>query len=210
MLSRLDLEGSLASGYEFRGIELKGPGLRTDKHLMAKVIRASLSMGNLRDGGHVVIGIDDNDPAALLPGLSEAELDTWLAYDDVARKMAEYADPPLRFDVARMELSSSAEVVVIQVFEFADIPHLCAREYQDVLRKGALYVRPRKVPETSEVASSLEMRDVIHLATEKALRAYVETAQLAGIGLVVSGDTTTSNLPNDIERYKDQTKRAWG
>jgi hypothetical protein len=210
MLSRLDLEGSLASGYEFRGIELKGPGLRTDKHLMAKVIRASLSMGNLRDGGHVVIGIDDDNPAALLPGLSEAELNTWLAYDDVARKMAEYADPPLRFDVARMELSSGAEVVVIQVFEFTDIPHLCAREYQDVLRKGALYVRPRKVPETSEVASSLEMRDVIHLATEKALRAYAETAQLAGIGLVVSGDTTTSKPPNDTERYKDQAKRAWG
>jgi len=51
--------------------------------------RAALSMGNLRDGGHVIIGIDDGDPAAMLPGLGADDLASWLAYDDIARKLAE-------------------------------------------------------------------------------------------------------------------------
>jgi hypothetical protein len=164
-------------------------------------------MGNLRDGGHVIVGIDDGDPAAMLPGLGGDDLNSWLAYDDVARKMAEYADPPVRFDVVGIDLSSGVTVAVLQVFEFADIPHLCARDYPGVLRKGALYVRPRKVPETSEVASSVEMREVIDLATEKALRAYIETAERAGLTLTTSAQQP--EIPSDDERYEEERARGW-
>jgi hypothetical protein len=131
-----------------------------------------------------------------------------LAYDDVARKLAEYADPPVRFDIAAIELSSGITVAVIQVFEFSDVPHLCAKDYPEVLRKGALYVRPRKVPETSEVASLVEMRDVIQLATEKALRAYVETGERAGLTLTPSHEEPKP--PSDAEKYEAERKRAWG
>lgn len=197
----------LSLGYELRGVELKGPGLRTDSHLFAKVTRAALSMGNLRDGGHVIIGIDDVDPKKMLPGLTPPELASWLAFDDVARKMAEYADPPLGFDIAPVTLSSTATVAVLQVHEFADIPHLCSKAFDPVLRKGALYVRPRKVPETSEIASSVEMREIIQLATQKALRAYVETAERAGISLGTGAQGAGG--PSDEEQFLKQRDRAW-
>ncbi|MCZ7590550.1 MAG: hypothetical protein M5U27_17180 [Gaiella sp.] len=208
MFSPDELANLLSSGYELRGLELKGPGPRTDAHLFAKVARAALSMGNLRDGGHVAVGIDDTDPAAMLPGLGATDLASWLAYDDVARKMAEYADPPLRFDVAGITLPSGTTVALIRVFEFTDIPHLCAKDYPDVLRRGALYVRPRKVPETSEVASSVEMREIVDLATEKALRAYVETAERAGLSLATA--TREPRIPSDDERYDEERAKAWG
>jgi hypothetical protein len=201
VLTAQEIAGALSAGYELRHLELKGPGLRSDTHLFAKVTRAALGMGNLRDGGQVVIGIDDKNPAAMLPGLQREALDSWLAYDDVARKLAEYADPPLRFDLVEMSLSSGASVAVLNVFEFADTPHLCARGYEGVLRRGALYVRPRKVPETSEVASLVEMRDVIQLAAEKALRAYVATAERAG--LTILGATS------DEARYEQERTRGW-
>jgi len=164
-------------------------------------------MGNLRDGGHVIVGIDDGDPAAMRPGLVGDDLKSWLAYDDIARKMAEYADPPLRFAAAGIDLSSGVTVAVIQVFEFTDIPHLCAKGYPDVLRKGALYVRPRKLPETSEVATSVEMREILELATQKALRAYIETGERAGITLSISSREPEG--PSDTERYEDERGRAW-
>ena len=41
----------LAFGRERRSIEFKHGGPRTDKKLLTKVIRASISMGNNRDGG---------------------------------------------------------------------------------------------------------------------------------------------------------------
>jgi predicted HTH transcriptional regulator len=202
-----EIEAALSSGYEVRGLELKGPGPRTDAHLFAKVTRAALSMGNLRDGGHVIIGIDDGDPSMMLPGLEAIDLRSWLAYDDVARRLAEYADPPLRFDIARIELASGVNVAVIQVFEFSDTPHLCAKDFPKVLRKGALYVRPRKVPETSEVASLVEMRDIIQLATEKALRAYIETAERAGLTLATSAQELQG--PTDDEKYEAERERGW-
>lgn len=209
MLTAEEIEAALSGGYELRGLEVKGPGSRSAPHLFAKVTRAMLGMGNLRDGGHVLVGIDDGDPAAMLPGLDGDDLASWLAYDDVARKVGEYADPPLRFDIAPIQLSSGATVAAIQAFEFADIPHICAKAYNDrsgiVLRKGALYVRPRKVPETSEIASSVEMRDVIHLATEKALRAYIETAERAGVTLT----GTTPAQPSDDEKYQAEREKGW-
>jgi hypothetical protein len=203
-LRRADARGDRGRserGYELRHLELKGPGPRSDTHLFAKVARAALGMGNLRDGGQVVIGIADTDPAAMLPGLQQEDLTSWLSYDDVARKLAEYANPPLRFDVLEMSLSSSASVAVLNVYEFGDMPHLCARGYDPVLRKGALYVRPRKVPETSEVASLVEMREVLELATEQALRAYVSTGERAGV--------TISAGPSDDDRYEQERSRGW-
>lgn len=207
MLTAEEIETALSSGYELRGVELKGPGPRTDAHMFAKVTRAVLSMGNLRDGGHVIVGIDDRDPRGMLPGVGAPDLASWMAYDDLARKLAEYADPPLRFDVASVDLSSGITVAVIQVFEFSDIPHLCAKDYPRVLRKGALYVRPRKVPETSEVASLVEMRDVIQLATEKGLRAYIEMVERAGLTLATS--VREPQTPSDEEKYEAERNRGW-
>jgi len=207
VLSREEVEVALGSGYVLRGFELKGPGVRTDPHFFAKVTRAALGLGNLRDGGHVIIGIADANPAAMLPGLDQPSLESWLAYDDVARKLAEYADPPLRFDLARVELSTGAVVVAMQVFEFADIPHICARDYEGVLRKGALYVRSRRVPETSEIPSSVDMREVVDLATEKALRAYIETAERAGVALTTAG--ASAGAEADDEAFDAERGRAW-
>jgi hypothetical protein len=67
VLSASEIEAVLGGGYELRGFEVKGPGPREEAHLFAKVARAALSMGNLRDGGHVIIGIDDGDLPACSP-----------------------------------------------------------------------------------------------------------------------------------------------
>jgi predicted HTH transcriptional regulator len=204
MLTATEIELTLAAGYELRGFELKGAGPRGDNHLFAKVAKAALSMGNIRDGGHVVIGIHDVDPAAMLPGLNAAQRTSWLAYDDIGRKLAEYADPPLRFDVAGVELSSGAKVVCLQVFEFEDIPHLCRRGFEGVLREGGIYVRPRRIPETAEIATAIDMRDLLDLATEKALRRYIETAARAGAVISAGPDS-----PGDAQQYERELGGAW-
>ena len=182
MLSAGEIEEGLVLGYERRGSEVKGAGLRSDMPLLIKVVRAALGLGNLQDGGHVIIGIDDKKLAQMEPGLNEAELASWQEYDDLATVMKAYSDPPLRFDVAARTLSNGKSVVAIQVFEFTDLPHLCAKDAKD-LRKGALYVRPRGMPSTIEVASSVEMREVLDLASAKRLRDFFTTAERAGVNL---------------------------
>lgn len=201
MLTAADVAELLQAGHELRALEVKGPGARCDKHLFAKVARAALSMANHRDGGHIVIGIDDKTTAAMLPGLSPAQSISWLAYDDVARKLAEYADPPARFELAEQVLVSGATVVVLQVFQFDDIPILCRRDFPGVLRKGACYVRSHRAPESAEIPSAVEMRELLDLASERRLRAYVSAAERAGVEL--------RGGPTAAERFEAQVPPEW-
>lgn len=207
MLSVEEIEDILRVGHETPGFEFKGPGARTDSYFFAKIARAALSLGNLRDGGYIIIGISDDNPGALQPGLDEAQLVEWIDYDTVARKLAVYADPPLRFEIEGLTLSTGARAAVIRVYEFADVPHVCAKACEDVLRQGALYVRPRKVPETSEVAGSLEMRDVLDLAIEKGVRRFVQMAARAGLELGAS--ESSHRGPSDEERYDKERAEGW-
>ena len=169
----------LALGREQAGVEFKGPGDRSDRRLFAKVARAVLAMANRRDGGVVVVGIDDERNEAVLTGLSATQLATW-EQDAVRDALAAYADPGVEVEVEPVR-HGGRDFVVITIREFADVPVLCRRD-GDGVREGALYVRSRRKPESVEVPRQAEMRDVIELATEKRLRAFLATATAVGIG----------------------------
>ncbi len=201
MLTADEIAEVLQTGHELRAVEAKGPGDRTNKQLFARVTKAALGLANHRDGGHIVIGIDDKQLAEMLPGLTDPELRSWLAYDDVSRKLAQYADPPLRFEGAWRELASGAKVVVLQVFQFDDIPILCRCDYQGVLRAGACYVRSQRVPETTEIPTAADMRELLDLASERRLRAYIGTAERAGVEL--------RGGPTPAERFAAQIPAGW-
>ena len=88
----------LALGRELSGLEFKGPGPRSDRQLFAQVVRAVLGMANRRDGGTVVIGVEDSGTSLSPIGLSDADLATW-TYDAVADGIAVYADPNVSFEL---------------------------------------------------------------------------------------------------------------
>lgn len=171
----------LALPYEQHGIEFKGARPRSDKVFFAKVARAALGMSNRRDGGVVVIGVDDEgghlDPVGLIPEV----LQTW-TYDAVAEGISAYADPNVVFDL-EVRRNDARDYVVLLVHEFEDIPVICRQSYPEILRGGALYVRTRRKPETSEVPSQTEMRELLELATERRLRAFLSTMSRVGFTL---------------------------
>jgi len=186
----------LALGHELNGIEFKGPGSASDKQPFAQVAKAVLGMANRRNGGRIVIGVEDNAGVLNPVGLNDSELSTW-RYDDVAGKLAEYADPSVNFemDVKRHE---GKNYVVLHVREFEEVPVLCKKDYQGVLRKGACYVRPRRKPETTEIPSQEDMRELIDLATEKKLRRFFTQAHRSGVGL------TSRSVPTDQDLFERQ------
>jgi hypothetical protein len=202
--SAKNVEELLTVNYETRGFEVKGPGLRSHKAFLAKVVRAALAMGNLPDKGRVCIGIDNDKMAAMQPGLDATQFAERSNSDAVAAAFAEYADPPLELSIWPRSLSSGAQVVVIDVEEFRDIPHFCKKDYPGVLRRGALYVRPRGKPESVEVSAPTELREVVELATEKQVRRFVRIARAAGIELGASAPTDLA-----ASQYADETQRGW-
>jgi predicted HTH transcriptional regulator len=195
--------------YEPRGLEFKGARPRTDRLFFARVVRACLGMANLRDGGRVIIGVDERDGVLDPVGLSDADLASW-RYDDVAAGLATYADPMVSFDVYVHE-HQSKRFVVLEIHEFEELPVLCKTTYQErpptqqvILREGACYVRRRGKPETSEIPTQAEMRELLDLAIEKGIRRFIARAR--AVGLELPG----GQAPSDQDRFDQQLQDIEG
>lgn len=173
----------LRLGREQHAVEFKGAHPRTDRLFFAKVVRAIFGMANRRDGGQVMLGIDERDGALAPVGLAPAVEATW-TFEALTAGVAEYVDPHVDLDL-RFFAFEDKRFAAIRVEEFAEVPILCRKTYQSsagvILREGACYVRPRRKIETAEVATYADMRDLIDLATEKSTRRFIERAVRSGI-----------------------------
>jgi predicted HTH transcriptional regulator len=199
-----DFKNHLDLGHETNGVEFKGPGIRTDKSFLAKVVRAVLGMANRRDGGLVFIGVEATKLEPV--GLSDKEAVSWSNYDDLSVSVNEYARPSVSFDVEPLN-SQERKFVIIRVHPFGDIPILCCKDYVEpgkkppTLRRGACYVRSRHKPETSEIPSEEAMRELLELAIDKGVEKFVTRARKAGLYPTTEASPAS---PSDEELFKDQ------
>ena len=186
--------------HELRGVEFKGPGPVSNRRLVAQVVKAILGMSNRRDGGKVIIGVEDNQGELNPVGLSESDLAGW-NYDAVADQVARYADPGATFTLEINEYDGNG-YIVLMVEEFSDIPVLCKRSYDNVLRDGACYVRTRRKPETYEIPTQADMRDLLDLAIDKGVSKFLNRAQRVGL----SFPSTVASPVTDQERFDEQLR----
>jgi predicted HTH transcriptional regulator len=187
----------ISQGHELSGLEFKGPGPVRDGRLVAQVVKAVLGMANRRDGGRVIIGVEDDGNAFSPIGISDDDLSTW-TYDAVSDQVARYADPGVSFEIETRQYNGN-RYLVIEVEEFSDIPVLCKRAYDDVLRDGACYVRTRRKPETSDIPTHADMRDLLGLAIEKGVRQFLESARRVGLF-----DASTGMSPHAEQEHFDE------
>lgn len=200
MVSIQDVEQLLRLGHETRPFEVKGPGKKTETAYVARVARAAMAMGNLRDGGLVCLGIADDQLAAMGPGLDDGAFQQWSDHDDVSDALSRYSEPPVSFHPHPTELSNGARVVVLEIAEFEDVPHVCKKDYPGVLQKGQVYVRPRGKPQSIAVPSADEMRQLLDVAIDKGVRFFVRRATLAGVALTSSATSAGDIDPAAVER----------
>lgn len=172
----------LQAGHEGRNVEFKAAGSPKDTAFLAKVARAAIALSNLRDGGVILVGVDDADPAQGGTGLSDEERSLWADYDLVSDRLASYCDPPIQFGITLRRVPSNHAVARIRVSEFDDIPTLCKKEFTGVLTRGRLYLRTKGKPETADSFSSNELRELLDLAGEKRARAILaQHARVQGV-----------------------------
>ncbi|RYB88331.1 hypothetical protein EUA06_21485 [Nocardioides glacieisoli] len=210
MVTQTELEALLAAGNEIRSFEVKGPGSPGglgDKAYVARIARAAMAMGNHRDGGLVVLGIDDKQMGAMVPGLGPTQLNEWSDYDNVSSALAKYSDPPVTLALHRFTLSSGAEVVVLEVSQFEHVPHVCKRNFPDVLQDGATYVRSLRKPESVPIPSSVEGRELLDLATDKGVREFV--ARAAAAGLLPGALTPPSQAQVGEAAFNAEAEQGW-
>jgi hypothetical protein len=195
VLSNVEIAAFIAAGHEVRNVEFKGRGSSSDSDFMVKVARAAIAMANQRDGGYVIIGVDENDPDRC--GLDANLVAEWMDFDTVVDKVNRYADPPVRLSRSRRQLPNGRDVVVLEVAEFDDIPILAARDApKGVIQLGHLYTRSFRKPESTATHTHNELREVLDLATQKQLGRFLRTARGAGLPL--------PDRPSDDEQFNDE------
>ena len=158
----------LVAAGERPGVEFKNARARGDNNLV-EIVRAVIGMANRRDGGLILIGVENSGNIA---GLTEAQVASWEIADHVRQSIAPYVDPHAYVDVDVVSLAEGVQAkrcVVLRVYEFDQVPVLCAKGANDargheVLRLGACYVRSRQLPSTTEIADHADGLRLCRLA----------------------------------------------
>ncbi len=166
---------------ESKGVDFKASASWDD--LKWQLIRTIIAMGNLRDGGIIVIGASEQGDSWELTGVASAHLTTY-DVDDIIDIVNKYASPPVKIEVVLVKYRNSKEFFAIQVHEFDDTPYVCKKNGPDNDKKlctGEFYVRPEGKPRTTKVVSAEDMHDLLELAAEKRARRILEVAHRIGL-----------------------------
>lgn len=106
----------------------------------AKFARHAMALGNTQ-GGYVVVGVseDENGNPTDYVGMTEEEA---ASFDPstVGQTINNFADPPVSLDIVRPVVDGKRYVVLV-VYPFKDLPHVCSENCERELQRGAFYVR---------------------------------------------------------------------
>ncbi len=167
-MTETELRELLEAGEETPRREYKQSRPLTDPVFQASLIRSILAMSNVRDGGQIVIGVEEKGNTYSLTGVRPEDVKTY-DRDTIKDKVGEYADPyvDVLIDFAQYEGKTFA---VITVREFDEIPVICKKDGKD-LHRGTIYTRTRtRRPESARVSTHADMREIIELAVDKGTR----------------------------------------
>ena len=130
----------LERGHEAKDLDFKSP-MRWDKHDKAaccEVVKDILAMANT-DGGFIVVGVEETNEGFTPVGMTSEEAASWET-TRLNQFVARYAEPPVNATLGKEQIDDST-YIFIGVPEFPDVPHICKKEYPDVLTAPTLYIR---------------------------------------------------------------------
>jgi predicted HTH transcriptional regulator len=145
-----------------------------------KIIKAILSMSNIRDGGYIILGVEKNNNGRYEALGSEDSVVSTYEQEKVLEAANAFADPYVELELRVFRMRNNNSIVVIQVFEFVQDPVICKKNYPRILEQGRTYVRTFRKPESSADITSSDMREVIDLAIQKQ---FSKIVKLSNIGI---------------------------
>lgn len=147
-----------------------------------KIIKTALAMGNLRDGGLLIVGVAERTGQEQRTGISQTDLETY-DRDNIADQFGSYISPGIEFTLVQAPYREK-DYLAFEFQEFREIPLVCKRRGPDGegLEAGVVYVRPREGrPRNTKVTDAAQMRELLDLAGMKAAGRIIEHGIRAGL-----------------------------
>jgi Putative DNA-binding domain len=191
---------------ERKNIEFKGSMSWDEPAIRIKLIKTILAMSNIRDGGKIILGASQNGSRFDPVGMKE---DHWKSfdYDHLTAQVAPYADPYVQFSMEHVD-HQGKHFVVIFVQEFDQFPVICRKDAvlekdnKSHLKRGKIYTRTWRMPESAEVSSLEDMREIIDLAIDKGLTRFVERASKNKLVTVTLSDS--EHFDKQLEAFSQE------
>lgn len=165
-------------GHEERWLEYKSTMNWKDNATKGKIGKAIAAMSNIENGGVIAVGVN---PQTYEPDGMASEDAASFDQDTMSEWLNDKLEPEAQFHVNHLWFEGK-QFVVIEVQEFTDVPLICRRPLPGQLKEGAIYIRGKGKYESAQIATQSDMRDLIRLATDKALAK--EIARLRKLGLI--------------------------
>jgi len=128
-----------------------------------------LAMANVRDGGFIVVGIEDGTWKR--QGVTDVMKDTY-KIDIIRDQMSPFADPSVNLTVETVKDGNEKTYIVIRVMQFEEVPVICKKDcYEAGTKPGVIYYRNsnRRI-ESAAVSNAHDLRDILELATVSMMR----------------------------------------
>lgn len=158
-----DIADLIAEGHETTNLEYKRSAPWPD--LRIGLIRTVLGMSNTRGGGHIVIGVAEDNGTFNADGMTDANVDSFPTEEDFLAAVNAFAQPFVAAQLDSRE-HEGKRFTVITVPEFEDIPILCIKS-EKKLRQSAFYVRSKRKPETVELLDQRDQRNFFDLVSDR-------------------------------------------
>lgn len=151
------------------------------KSLKWRLIKTAIGMGNLRDGGIVVIGASERRDSWDLTGMQADHLVTY-DVDVMIDTFNAYGSPKVKVDIVLVTYRNRHKFLCIQIREFDDIPIVCKKNGNEGLMEGSVFIRPPAGrARTTRVMDASQMHDLIELAAEKRARYILNVSRRVGM-----------------------------
>ena len=146
-----------------------------------KIIKTALAMGNLRDGGILIVGVSQREGQEQRTGITQTDLETY-DRDNIADQFERFS-PDIECTLVQVPYRDK-DYLAFEFQEFREIPLICKRRGPDGegLEAGVVCVRPREGrPRNTKVTDAAQMRELLDLAADKAARRIIERGISAGL-----------------------------
>jgi Putative DNA-binding domain len=197
-----ELIGIIERNFESKSLDYKGPTSwdTDDKGKCCGLVKDVLAFANT-EGGYIVIGVSEADQGFELTGVTPEQAATFES-SALCRFVQNYSDPPINVRVQKV-VHQQKNFVILEIPRFSDTPHLCQKDFPNVLSDRTLYVRTNN-NESAPIKSSADFRVVIENAIRNRKDSLLSSVRAILTGTQLQGPTN----PNAEEQFQVQVDAA--
>lgn len=153
--------------------------------LKNRIVVTAIAMANLRDGGLIVVGMDEDKKNQTwnVTGVDPVVFSTYNP-DHINQHLANHTSPSVRVELVRYNRADLCPhpFLVFHILEFDTIPVLLTKALSgEKFQQGDIIIRSGHPVSSRRPMTAMEMHDLVELAADKNYRAFIERAHRLGL-----------------------------